>query len=182
MEKTNSSSQKTALRIALVAVLTAVVVVFTLIVRVPTPLKGYISLCDVVIYFAAYLFGPWAAALAGGLGTGLADLIGGYAQWAPLSFIIHGAQGLLVALIALAPVSGGVRGDASIIKLVLGGLLGVIVMAGGYYIAGGILYGFEPALVEVPLNLLQSGVGMVLGILVSKTVQKAYPPVRSLYW
>jgi uncharacterized membrane protein len=53
-------------------------------------------------------------------------------------------------------------------------------MTGGYYLVGGFLYGFKPALVEIPLNLLQSGVGVVLGIIVSRTVLKAYPPVRSL--
>ncbi|MGI6432667.1 MAG: ECF transporter S component [Sphaerochaetaceae bacterium] len=89
-----------AMRIALMAVLTAVVVVFTLLVRIPTPIKGYISLCDVVITFSAYLFGPLVGAITGGLGTGIADLIGGYPQWAPLSFIIHGLQGLLIAVVA----------------------------------------------------------------------------------
>lgn len=175
-----SPANMSALRIALMAVLTAVVVVFTLIVRVPTPIKGYISLCDVIITFSAFLFGPWIAAIAGGLGTGIADLIGGYAQWAPLSFVIHGVQGLLIALIARAGVKQGVPGDAKLPMMILGGVVGMIVMAGGYYLAGGVLYGFEPALVEVPLNLIQSGVGLVLGIAVSKAVLKAYPPVRAL--
>lgn len=170
----------TALRIALMAVLTAVVVVFTLMVRVPTPIKGYISLCDVVIVFSAYLFGPWVAAIAGGLGTGIADLIGGYAQWAPLSFVIHGLQGLLIAVIARSGLKTGVPGDAKLMKLIFAGVVGMLVMAGGYYLAGGILYGFEAALVEIPLNLMQSGVGVVLGITVSRSVLKAYPPVRSL--
>ncbi|HLW22134.1 MAG TPA: ECF transporter S component [Sphaerochaetaceae bacterium] len=170
----------TALRIALMAVLTAVVVVFTLIVRVPTPIKGYISLCDVVITFAAFLFGPWVAAIAGGLGTGIADLIGGYAQWAPLSFVIHGVQGMLIALIARVGVKQGVPGDAKLPAMIAGGVVGMIVMTGGYYLAGGVLYGFEAALVEIPLNLMQSGVGLVLGIAVAKAVLKAYPPVRAL--
>ena len=46
------------------------------------------------------MFGPWVGAIAGGLGTGVADLLGGYAQWAPLSFLIHGLQALLAGLIA----------------------------------------------------------------------------------
>ena len=179
MEK-EKQSPKTALRIALLAVITAVVVVFTLLVRVPTPIKGYISLCDVVICFSAYLFGPWTAAIAGGLGTGLADLIGGYAQWAPLSFVIHAIQGLVIAIIAKPRLVKGLRTDAPVLGMVLGGLAGIVVMAGGYYVAGGFLYGFEPALVEIPLNLIQSTVGMVLGIIVAKAVARAYPPVRSL--
>lgn len=173
---------KTALRIALLAVLTAVTVVFTLIVRVPTPIKGYISLCDVVICFAAYLFGPWTAAIAGGLGTGLADVVGGYAQWAPLSCVIHGVQGALIGAIARSGLKNGVPADAKIPRMAVAGVVGMVVMAGGYYLAGGFLYGFEAALVEVPLNLIQSGVGIVLGITVSRAVLKAYPPVRALAW
>jgi uncharacterized membrane protein len=136
----------------------------------------------VVITFSAFLFGPWVGAIAGGLGTAIADLIGGYAQWAPLSFIIHGVQGMLIALIARTGMKAKVPGDAKLIMMFAGGLIGMVVMTGGYYVAGGILYGFEAALVEIPLNLMQSGVGVVLGMAVSRAVLKAYPPVRSLAW
>ncbi|MGI6466691.1 MAG: ECF transporter S component [Sphaerochaetaceae bacterium] len=174
------ANQLTAIRIALTAMLTAVVVVFTLIVRVPTPIKGYISLCDVAIVFSAYMFGPWVGFIAGGLGTGIADLLGGYAQWAPLSFIIHGLQGLVIALIARKKVVAKIPADASILRMVIAGVVGMVVMTGGYYLAGGVLYGFKAALSEVALNAMQSGVGVVVGIIVSKAVLKAYPPVRAL--
>jgi len=176
-------SSKTASRIALVAVLTAVTVVFTIAVRFPTPIvKGYISLCDVVICFAAYLFGPWVAAISGGVGTAVADLLGGYSQWAPFSLVIHGAQGLLVGLFAKPRVERGQLVEASLWRLVLGGILGMAAMVGGYYLAGSLFYGFEAALVEIPLNALQAGVGVVLGIVVSKTTVRAYPPARSMMW
>lgn len=83
-----------ALSIALMSVLTAVVVVFTIFPRIPTPIHGYINLSDVIITFSAYLFGPWVAAVAGGLGTGLADIIGGFPQWAPFSFLSMDSKGL----------------------------------------------------------------------------------------
>ena len=89
---------RNALKVAVVAVLTAVVVVFTLVVRIPTA-KGYLNLCDVAIVFIAFTFGPWSAFIAAGLGTAIADLISGYAQWAPISFVVHGIEGFLVALI-----------------------------------------------------------------------------------
>jgi len=176
------NKNRPALKVALVAVLTAITVVFTLVVRVPTPIKGYISLCDVVITFSAYLFGPYTAFIAGGLGTGIADIIGGYAQWAPFSFIIHGLQGLLIGFIAKKGATTGFSIDSSVLRMVVGGIVGMVVMTGGYYLVGGMFYGFEPALVEIPLNLMQSGVGVVLGIAVSKTVSKAYPAVRELSW
>lgn len=60
-DNTNHSRQssKVALKISLVAILTAVVVVFTMVPKIATPVvKGYISLCDVVICFAAFLLVP----------------------------------------------------------------------------------------------------------------------------
>jgi uncharacterized membrane protein len=176
----STKKKLTAIRIALTAMLTAVVVVFTLLVRGPTPIKGYISLCDVAILFSAYMFGPWVGAIAGGLGTGVADLLGGYAQWAPLSFLIHGLQALLAGLIARQRHLNGEPIEASLFRLVVAGLIGMIIMSGGYYFAGGILYGFKAALSEVPLNLIQSGFGFVVAIVVSKAVIKAYPPVKAL--
>ena len=50
---------RTALRISLVAIMTAVVAVFTLIIRIPSPIGGYISLCDAAVSFTAYAFGPF---------------------------------------------------------------------------------------------------------------------------
>ncbi len=171
-----------ALQVALIAVLTALTTVFTIVVRVPTPIKGYISLCDVAIVFSAYLFGPWTALITGGLGTAIADVIGGYSQWAPFSFLIHGLQGALIGLIAKKASKTDVVSDASIPAVIAAGILGIIIMVGGYFLVGGFFYGFEPAATEIPLNLLQSAVGVILGITAAKTVRKAYPPVRYLTW
>jgi uncharacterized membrane protein len=44
--------------VAVVAILTAVTCVFTLLVRVPiAPTRGYINLADVGVYFAAFALG-----------------------------------------------------------------------------------------------------------------------------
>ena len=180
MEK---NENRIALKVALIAILTALTTVFTIVVRVPTPIKGYISLCDVVIVFSAYLFGPWTALITGGLGTAIADVVGGgYSQWAPFSFIIHGLQGAVIGLIARKASKSGVVSDASLWSVFGAGLLGTVIMVGGYFLVGGLFYGFEPALTEIPLNLIQAIVGVVLGIAVTKTVRKAYPPVRFLTW
>ena len=174
-DNTNHSRQssKVALKISLVAILTAVVVVFTMVPKIATPVvKGYISLCDVVICFAAFLFGPWVAAIAGGLGSALADLLGGYAQWAPFSLIVHGLQGMIMGCIALPTKK---KNQTTLNTPVWR----MVVMVAGYYLTASLFYGFEPALVEVPLNLLQSGVGVIIGIIVAKSTVLAYPPVLS---
>mgnify|MGYP001148847382 CR=1 FL=1 len=84
--------------IGLLAVLIALIAVFTLLIRIPTPARGYVNLSDVAITFAGLAFGPWVGAIAGGIGTALADLLGGFAPYAPISFVAHGLQGFLVGL------------------------------------------------------------------------------------
>jgi uncharacterized membrane protein len=170
--------KKNALKVAVVAVLTAVVVVFTMIVRIPTA-KGYLNLCDVAICFIAFTFGPWTAFIAGGLGTALADLISGYAQWAPISFIVHGVEGFLVALIVRQKAAQAIP----FFKKVAAGLICIATVTLGYFVLSGIfISGFSVAAAEIPGNIAQSAVGVVLGLAVSYAVQRAYPPVRGLAW
>ncbi|MGO9308667.1 MAG: ECF transporter S component [Spirochaetia bacterium] len=165
-----------AFRIASIAILAAVTTVLTRVVQIPLPARGYINLGDVAIVFTAIALGPFSAALAGGLGTALADLLSGpYAFWAPISLIVHGLQGLLLGLIVQ------VR-PGKVVFQVLGGIVGIIIMAGGYLLAGIFLEGAGAALSEVPGNLIQGGVGVVLGILVAAAVIRAYPPVRQWKW
>lgn len=177
-----------ALRIATIAVLTAVTVVFTYLVRIPiAPTRGYLNLGDVAVYFCAFTLGPLTALLAGGLGTALADLLAGYPQWIPISLLVHGLQGLLAALVAVLPLgrlSPGRRDSRWPFPpawLAAGGV-GTLVMCAGYFTAGAVMYGFGAALVELPGNLLQNVAGLLAGIPLSLAVRKAYPPVAELRW
>jgi uncharacterized membrane protein len=172
-----------ALRFAAVAVLTAVTIVFTIVIRIPVaPTRGYLNLSDVAIYFTAFTLGPLTALIAGGLGTGLADVITGVGlPWGPISLFVHGLQGLLAALVAAVPMGGRGRWPVPPAWLVAGGV-GTLVMCGGYFAAGAVMFGAGAALVELPGNLLQNVAGLVAGIPLSLAVRKAYPPVAELRW
>ena len=164
-----SGDKKTTLRIATLAIAIALVAVFTMVIRIPLG-SGYLNLCDVAIAFCAFTLGPVTAAVAGALGPAFADLAGGYAQWAVVSFLVHGIEGLVMALI----VRGG-KGRMA--------FSGVIIVTGGYYLLSALmLVGFEAAIADVPGNLVQSIVGSVFGLVLSKAVRKAYPPVASFAW
>lgn len=185
---------KGALVPAVIAVMGAVTFVFTSVVRIPTiGGLGYIHLGDVAVCFAAYTFGPWTALLAGGLGTALADVIGPFAQWAPISFATHGLQGAVTAIVARAFLSRKNSGDRIPGKngfdalwswpgVIVSGLLSMVIVAGGYFLGGGLLVGFAAAALEIPLNLIQSGVGVIGGALLSRSAVRAYPPLLALRW
>lgn len=180
MENKQTSS---ALRIALIAVLTAVVVVFTILVKIPTPTKGYLNLADLAICFIAFTFSPVTAFIAGGLGTCLADILSGYPQWAPISFVVHGLEGLLVAMIVKRTsdqISEGVK--VSNLKVLLAMIICIIVVAGGYFILGATVMsvGWAAAAAGVPGNIAQAGIGVIAGYALSRSVIKAYPPVQGL--
>ena len=48
-----------------------------MLIQIPIPL-GYAHLGDSVILITAYLFGPVVGALAGGIGSAMADILTGY--------------------------------------------------------------------------------------------------------
>ena len=175
------SKQKLAFRIASIAVLTAITTVFTMIVRVPvTPTRGYINLGDVAIFFTALTFGPFTAFAAGGLGTALADILGGYAQWAPITFFAHGIQGLLIGLLfRIVKKESPVQ---FVLALSLSFAAGTVIMAGTYFLTGGLMYGFGAAATEIPGNILQNVAGVLVGTSLYFAVRKAYPPIDGFNW
>ncbi len=154
---------------AVTAVMTAVVFVLTRLVQIPTPIQGFVHLGDAAIYFTAFAFGPWVGAVAGGLGTALADLNSGFAQWAIFSLLIHGVQGFLAGVIAQR-----VHG---LVGLILATVVGGVVLILGYLGAGAILLGFGAAITEVPANTVQALAGALIGIPLYLLVLRAYPPL-----
>lgn len=87
--------------VALTGLMTALVLVITRAFVLPIPqTKGFFNLGEAGVYMAAVLFGPGVGALAGGIGSALADVTLGYAQYAPFTLVIKGIEGALVGMIA----------------------------------------------------------------------------------
>ena len=156
-------------RITLTALMAGLIFVLTTLPRIPTPAGGYVHLGDVGVTFAALAFGPWVALVAGGLGTALADIYGGYAQFALASLLIHGFQGWAMATI--------VRRSKDARYLGLAVAAGTLIVVAGYFVAGTILYGAAIAVSELGMNTLQALTGGVIGVPLYMAVKKAYPPL-----
>ena len=149
------------------AVMAALVCATTMLIQVPIPAtEGFFNIGDAMIMVAALTFGPIVGALAGGIGSSLADLIGGWYIYVIPTLIIKGVEGLLAGWI--------VRGtdEPSFQRLLLAWIVGGFEMVGGYFIFQVYLYGFGAALVEVPFNLVQMAVGGIVGVSVSLALRK----------
>jgi uncharacterized membrane protein len=153
-----------ARRIARSALLVALTAAATLVVRIPTPAtQGYINVGDAVIFVTALLFGTRPAAVAGGIGSALADLIGGYTFWAPFTLLIKGGEGLIAGLL-FRRFGRSLRRPWGIAlafpALALAG--GWMVL--GYYLVEARLYGWGPASAAAIGNAFQAGVSIALGL------------------
>lgn len=117
----------------LFAAITAVVTYFP----VPFPIAhGYINLGDCFVILSGLILGPAYGFLAGGIGSCLADLILGYASYAPATFIIKGVMAITVWLIA-----GNSKKSYGITRSILASITAEVVMVLGYFAFELVLYG-----------------------------------------
>ena len=145
----------------------ALVTVATMLIQIPIPAtQGFFNIGDAIIMVTALTFGPVVGFIAGGLGSSLADLLGGWYVWVIPTLLIKGAEGLLAGWIATRLRHRGLYG------VVLAWIMGSLAMVFGYFTVQVALYGFEAALVEMPFNVVQVIVGGVIGIPVSQALKR----------
>ena len=155
--------------IAMIGIFAALICVLTMIVQIPIPATGgYLNIGDAGVMITAILFGPIVGALAGGIGSMLADLFTGYVIYAPATLIIKGLEGLIVGLISNPKRYYKKLNFRDFIAVAVGGFIIVL----GYFIYETILYGPAVALVEIPGNIIQFLFAAVLAILFALTVRK----------
>lgn len=175
MNTTNGEEVLTGIRDVLNARSVAFSAVFGAAVAVATiaiPINigfGYFNLGEVLIYTAAFLFGPVVGALAGGVGAAAADIHLGYMVWAPITFVLKFLEGGVVGLVA---------GESTRSKVVAV-LLGAPIMIGGYFLAAVYFQGLPYALYsELPIDLLQAGIGLAIALPLSKAVEARVPQLK----
>ena len=118
-----TTNTKKLVTTALFAALTCVA---TMIIQIPTVTKGYINLGDCIVLLSGYMLGPVYGGIAAGIGAALADIISSYTIYAPATFVIK----FLVALCA-----GSIFrfGSKNILKMIVAGIAGELIMILGYF-------------------------------------------------
>ena len=156
-------------KIVMSALLAALTCVATMVIKIPSPLNGYINLGDCVVLAAGWMLSPAYAFLAAGLGSALADLLSGYALYAPATFLIKG----LMALVAFYGINLLQKKIGRLPSKIISGTVAEAVMILGYLAFEGFLYGFIPSLANVPANGVQGVAGLIVGIVLVKIFEKA---------
>lgn len=161
--------------LVLAALLTALTFLCTMFLKVPVGPDCYIHLGDAIIFAAVIILPRKFACFAGAVGATLADLLGGFAFWAPSTFIIK----LLVVIIFgifvdLAKKNAESKRIFTIpVMEFIGYILASIVGVLGYFFAEYILFGnWIAAATCIPLNCLQMGVGAVVAVVATKVLAK----------
>jgi len=172
MHMTVKQRRSILVHVALSGIMAALVCIATILIQIPNPpTRGYINIGDAMIFISALSFGTFVGGFAGAVGSSLADIINGYALFAPFTFAIKGAEGLLAGLIT---------DRRSIYRDVL-----AVVIAGAEMIIGYFLAEFYPlqigwaALTEVPGNIFQIFAGGAIGIPITLIIRRRLPEILS---
>lgn len=155
-------------KIVMAALLAALTCVATMIIKIPSPLKGYLNLGDCIVLVTGWMLSPVYAFLAAGLGSALADIFSGYVLYAPATFVIKG----LMAIIAFYGFKGLHKKLGNLSARVISGVAAEMMMIFGYFLFEGFMYGFVPSLANIPANGVQGIAGLVIGILLMNTFEK----------
>ncbi len=160
----NSNTKK----IVMAALMAALTCVATMMVQIPSPLKGYLNLGDCVVLTAGWILSPVYGFLAAGLGSALADLFSGYVLYAPATFVIKGCMAL-IAFYGWKLIHKKIRDLPS---RIISGIAAELMMILGYFVFEGFMYGFALSVVNIPANGVQGMAGLVIGIVLTKLFTK----------
>jgi len=148
----------------------------TLFVRVPVPGGGYFNLGDTLIVFAGLYAGSRVGALAGGIGSALADLMG-FPLFAPITLVAKGVEGFLCGLGSIKARKARINQQPAdenaypansrhlTLLSYLMPALGVLSMVALYFIGCAVFptMGLAVAVADLPANLMQAAIGYLGG-------------------
>lgn len=160
-------------RLVMTALMMSLILIGTVVIRIPIPLtQGYVHVGDALIYVAVLTLGKKHGAFAAVAGSALADILGGFAMWAPWTFAIKALMALIAGIFIEHAAEHSDKRKVRAAALT-GMILGGLEMTAGYFIAEGIMYGNWPvAMLGIPWNIGQFAVGIVIAGMIYEGISK----------
>lgn len=181
MEKRNIGiMNRKTLSIVQTSLMIAIITLVTMTVRIPT-YTGYTHLGDSMIFLAVVLLGKKKSVIASAAGMCLADILSGYLVWSPFTLVIKGSMALVAALIVYRGANKGDSVPNNIFAFTVAGIWMVV----GYLLAGAfvssymltehmtLMQGLIVSLKDVPANIVEVLVGIVIAVPMSKMIKKS---------
>lgn len=151
--------------LASIGMASALVAVTTTFLKIPTPATGgYLNLGDVLVIFLGFRLGARNGALAAGIGSAIADLMGGYVVFAPVTFFAKGLEGGIAGFFGYQ--------KTNLLPQLKGALAGACIMVLLYSLWNWMVLGSVPALASVPGNVLQGATGIVGALFLERAWNK----------
>lgn len=150
-------------RLVLASLFVALSFIFTYFVKIPFPTGGYFNVGDAFIMLAAIIIDPLTGILVGALAGGLSDLFAGYVLFIPFTILAKGLEALIAGFIYQKT-----RGLLRYVGVVIGPLVMVALYALSYVI----LFDKATMIANLPFDLAQAGIAIVLTIILLLLLEK----------
>lgn len=176
--KTNSSVSK----LVVTAFMICIIMVSIMFIKIPIPFtQGYVHPGDAMIFLSVLVLGWKRGAVAASFGSMLGDVMGGFAAWAPWTFVIKGVMALILGLMAELAFKKAGRSRAFVITMESIGMVAAgSFMTAAYYAAEAVMYGnWAVPVLGIPWNIGQFAVGIVLAFVLAETLCKT--PVKAYF-
>lgn len=172
--------QKTA-KLAIAALFTAIICVATYAVQIPMPATGgYINLGDCFVLTSGIFLGIGYGALAAGIGSALTDMLGGYMQYVPATFVIKALMAISACLVYRF-LKKAFAGKHKITAKIIGCIFAETIMVLGYFGYEALFLGYgTAAAASIPGNIIQGAVGAATAVALTAAFEKAAAKSKTL--
>ena len=161
--KQKSSYLFSAKNLAFSALFAALCCIATMLIIIPLP-NGYFNAGDVFVLLAGWFLGPLFGAISAGVGSMLADIISGFAIYAPATFIIKALVAFCAFEICALLKKLMRKQSLDLLCRLVSAVLAESVMIIGYFLFESHLYGFAGGALSLLGNLTQGCICTILGV------------------
>lgn len=181
MTKTGCRHTSISKQIAFTSLFAALCLLGTTFISVPLPASGYFNVGDTFVLLAGWCLGPVLGFISAAVGSALADLLTGYALYAPATFFVKGIVALSAWLVWAFMKKLVKKSSLDFIPRIVGAVVGEVLMVALYLFFESVVIGLGlGALPNIVGNALQGGCCGALAVAVASML---YPlkPVAQLF-
>ncbi len=158
-------------KLVMAALFAALCCVATMSIKIPVPAtNGYIHPGDAMVILSGIFLGPIMGGLAAGIGSMMADLLGGYIVYVPITFAVKTVMAV-ASYYAFHILTK--KGAKMIVGCIASGICAAVIVTLGYFVCESFLYGTSAAAASVIPNVIQ-GLG---GLIISSILLPVLSPI-----